>query len=136
MNWLATLGGEEWSEYNAWELHWTSDVWGGTFVFLGVLIVLSLWFFWASLSRVRSPWKKAFLYALRVFVLLLVAMVVLQPQLEFKKIQPLKNTIAVLLDDSKSMTIKTFPSEKSRGDLVRKVMESNKEYFETLEAGL
>ena len=132
MNRLATLWGEEWGEYNAWELHWTSDVWGGTFVFLGVLIVLSLWFFWASLSRIRSPWKKVFLYTLRVFVLLLVAIVVLQPQLEFKKIQPLKNTIAVLLDDSKSMTIKTFPSERPRGDLVRKVMEDNKEYFETL----
>ncbi len=132
MNWLATLWGEEWSEYNAWELHWTSDVWGGAFAFLGVLIVLSLWFFWTSLSRVRSPWKKTFLYVLRVVVLLLVAMVVLQPQLEFKKIQPLKNTLAVLVDDSKSMTIKTFPSEKSRGDLVRKVLESNQEYFETL----
>jgi hypothetical protein len=83
VNWLATLWGEEWSEYNAWELHWTSDLWGGAFVFLGVLIVLSLWFFWSSLSRVRSPWKKVFLYALRVFVLLLVAMVILQPQLEF-----------------------------------------------------
>lgn len=132
MNWLASLWGKEWSEYNAWELHWTSDVWGGTFAFLGVLIVLSLWFFWTSFSRVRSPWKKIFLYALRVVVLLLVAMVVLQPRLEFKKIQPLKNTIAVLIDDSKSMTIKTFPSEKSRGDLVRKVMEGNREYFETL----
>jgi uncharacterized membrane protein len=132
VNWLATLWGEEWNEYNAWELHWTSDVWGWTSAFLGVLIVLSLWFFWASLARVRSPWKKAFLYALRVAVLLLVAVVVLQPQLEFKKIQPLKNTVAVLLDDSKSMTIKTFPSEKSRGDLVRQVMENNKEYFEAL----
>ena len=132
MNWLATLWSEEWGEYNAWELHWASGVWGGTVAFLGVLIVLSLWFFWASLSRVRSPWKKTFLYALRVFVLFLVAVVVLQPQLEFKKIQPLKNTVAVLLDDSKSMTIKTFPSEKSRGDLVRKVMENNKDYFETL----
>ncbi|MDH5789490.1 MAG: glutamine amidotransferase [Nitrospinota bacterium] len=132
MNWLASLLGEEWSEYNAWELHWTSDVWGGTFVFLGVLIVLSLWFFWTSLARVRSPWKKIFLYTLRVIVLLLVALVVLQPRLEFKKIQPLKNTIAVLIDDSKSMTIKTFPSEKPRGDLVRKVMVGNKDYFETL----
>lgn len=132
MNWLASLWGEEWSEYNAWELHWASDVWGGTFAFLGVLIVLSLWFFWTSLSRVRSPWKKIFLYALRVVVLLLVAMVVLQPQVEFKKIQPLKNTVAVLIDDSKSMTIKTFPSEKSRGDLVRKVMEGNRDYFEAL----
>ncbi|MDH5458641.1 MAG: glutamine amidotransferase, partial [Nitrospinota bacterium] len=132
MNWLASLWGEEWSEYNAWELHWTSDVWGGTFVFLGVLIVLSLWFFWTSLARVRSPWKKIFLYTLRVIVLLLVALVVLQPRLEFKKIQPLKNTIAVLIDDSKSMTIKTFPSEKPRGDLVRKVMVGNKDYFETL----
>jgi hypothetical protein len=132
VNWLTSLWGEEWSEYNAWELHWTSDVWGGTFVFLGVLIVLSLWFFWTSLARVRSPWKKIFLYTLRVIVLLLVALVVLQPRLEFKKIQPLKNTIAVLIDDSKSMTIKTFPSEKPRGDLVRKVMAGNKDYFETL----
>ena len=132
MNWLATLWGEEWEEYNAWELHWASDVFWGTHVFLGALIVLSLWFFWSSLSRVRSLWKKTFLYALRVFVLLVVAIVILQPQLEFKKIQPLKNTIAVLLDDSKSMTIKTFPSEKSRSDLVRQVVERSSEYFEAL----
>ena len=132
MNWLASVWGEEWAEYNAWELHWTSDVFWGTFVFLGVLMVLSLWFFWTSLSRVRSPWKKTILYTLRVFVLLLVAVVVLQPQVEFKKIHPLKNTVAVLLDDSKSMTIKTFPSEKARGDLVRQVMENNREYFKAL----
>ncbi len=132
MNWLATLLGEEGNEYNAWELHWTSDVWGGTFIFLGALIVLALWFSWSSLARIRSPWKKAFLFGLRGVTLGVVAMAILQPQLEFKKIQSLKNTIAVLLDDSKSMTIKTFPSEKPRGDLVRKVMTGNREYFETL----
>jgi uncharacterized membrane protein len=132
VNWLATLWGEEWSEYNAWELHWAPEAWGGTFAFLAVLIVLSLWFFWTSLSRVRSPWKKLFLYALRVITLFLVALTVLQPQLEFKKIQPLKNTIAVLMDDTKSMGIKTFPSEKPRGHWVRRAMENNRDYFEKL----
>ena len=132
MNWLAAQFGEEWTEYNAWELHWTSDVWGGTFAFLGVLIVLSLWFLWTSLSRIRSPWKKAGFYALRAVTLLAVAVAILQPQLEFKKIQPLKNTIAVLLDDSKSMLIKTYPSEKSRGDRVRRALENNRKYFERL----
>lgn len=132
MNWLATRFGEEWGEYNAWELHWSSDIWGGTFVFLAVLIALSLWFFWTSLSRIRNPWKKIALYSLRVLTLAVVATVILQPQLEFKKIQPLKNTIAVLLDDSKSMTIKTAPSEKPRSDLLRKVLEANRDYFETL----
>nr|NIQ01186.1 hypothetical protein [Nitrospinaceae bacterium]NIR55213.1 hypothetical protein [Nitrospinaceae bacterium]NIS85640.1 hypothetical protein [Nitrospinaceae bacterium]NIT82485.1 hypothetical protein [Nitrospinaceae bacterium]NIU44690.1 hypothetical protein [Nitrospinaceae bacterium] len=87
MSWLGKFLGEEWREYNAWELHLAADQWTGTLIFLAVLTVGSLWFFWTSLSRIRSAWRKAILYALRVVVLALVLFVILQPQLEFKKIR-------------------------------------------------
>lgn len=110
------------NQYNAWEIHWAyHDAWA-----LGLLIFLMpvmLWFCWSSLKRVLSPVKKIFLFGLRLLILGLVFLVFLQPQIEFKKIQSLKNSIAVLLDDSKSMSIQTLPQEKPRSDLVRNFLE-------------
>ena len=37
-----------------------------------------------------------------------------------------------MLDNSKSLSIKTFPQEISRADLVRKTLEFNKKYFDQL----
>ncbi len=58
--------------------------------------------------------------------------ILLQPALEFKKSHVLKNTIAVLVDDTKSMSIKTFPSEQSRVDFVRQAFEKNQGVLESL----
>ena len=85
----------------------------------------ALWFFWVSLKRIHSPFRKALLISLRALTFFLLVFILLQPELEFKKSHILKNRIAVLVDDTKSMSIKTFPSEQSRADFVRQAFETN-----------
>jgi uncharacterized membrane protein len=106
------------TEYNEWGIRWGIEDMGLTLAVLGVLLPLSLWFFWTSLSRINSPIRKATLFALRVAAFILLTLVLLQPELEFRKTNSMRNSIAVLLDNSKSLSIKTFPEEKPRMDLV------------------
>lgn len=132
MNFIGKLFGQNWEEYNAWELHWALEGSRWILIALGVLAPLMLWFFWTSLRKVRNLPRKLFLYFLRVAVLALLALVILQPRLELKNIQPLKNSIAVLIDDSKSMTIKTFPEEVPRMQPVQKTLEANQPWLQQL----
>lgn len=132
MNFIGKLFGQNWEQYNAWELHWALDGIRWILVGLAVLTPPMLWAFWTSLRKVRSLPRKLFLYSLRLLVLALVLLVLLQPRLELKNIQPLKNTIAVLIDDSKSMLIKTFPEEVERMELVRRVLTAHEEWFRKL----
>jgi len=92
----------------------------------------ALWFFWVSLKRIHSPFRKTLLISLRALTFFLLVFILLQPELEFKKSHILKNRIAVLVDDTKSMSIKTFPSEQSRADFVRQAFETNQGVLESL----
>jgi len=96
------------------------------------VVPLALWFFWVSLKRIHSPFRKILLIGLRAFTFFLLIFILLQPELEFKKSHILKNTIAILVDDTKSMSIKTFPSEQSRVDFVRQAFETNQGVLESL----
>ncbi|SVD39201.1 uncharacterized protein METZ01_LOCUS392055, partial [marine metagenome] len=109
----------------------TKDLPSG-WVFLLFVFLLALWFFWTSLKRIHLPLRKTFIITLRIFVLSIVLFIFLQPELEFKKKHTLKNRIAVLVDDTKSMTIKTFPSEQSRIDFVRQAFKKNQNTLESL----
>jgi len=97
-----------------------------------VVAPLALWFFWTSLKRIQSPIRKIFLIAFRVLTFAVLVFMLLKPELEFKKSHTLKNSIAVLLDDTKSMSIKTFPSETPRIDFVRRTFEKNRNMLESL----
>ncbi len=96
------------------------------------VVPLALWFFWVSLKRIHSPFRKILLISLRALTFFLLIFILLQPELEFKKSHILKNSIAVLVDDTKSMSIKTFPSEQSRADFVRQAFETNQGVLESL----
>jgi len=104
------------------------------FAWILVLFVvpLALWFFWTSLKRIHSSLRKILLICLRTLTFFMVVFIFLQPELEFKKSHTLKNRIAVLVDDTKSMSIKTFPSEQSRIDFVRQAFEKNQGALESL----
>jgi hypothetical protein len=93
---------------------------------------LALWFFWTSLKRIHSPFRKALLISLRAFTFFLLILILLQPELEFRKSHTLKNRIAILVDSTKSMSIKTFPSEQPRIDFVRQAFEKNQGVLESL----
>ena len=132
MNFLIESLGLGLSEYNAWDIQWAPENAELVLAILAVLVPLALWFFWTSLSRIKSRLKKVFLFGLRVIAFLLIGLLLLKPELEFKKSHSLENSVAVLLDDSKSMSIKTFPAETGRIDLVRKTLEANRQYFSDL----
>ena len=135
MNGLAKLLGVDSEEYNYWQLHWSPEDPVVVLTVLGIVIPLALWFFWTSLNRVGSRSRKLLLFALRLGAFTLLLLVLLKPELEFRKSQFLKNSIAVLLDNSKSLSIKTkiFPDESSRIDLIKKALEANATYFKNLE---
>ncbi|MEK9627689.1 MAG: glutamine amidotransferase [Nitrospinota bacterium] len=132
MNLLAKLFGFDSSDYDQWQLNWNlEDPWL-ILVSLGLMIPLALWFSWTSLRRIGSAPKKVFLFSLRALALTLLFFILLRPELEFKKSHSLKNHIAVLLDNSKSLSIKTFPEDVSRIDFVKRTLEFNEKYFEKL----
>ena len=132
MNGLAKIFGFDSKGYDQWQVNWAPEDPWLIAISLGLMMPLALWFFWTSLRRVGSKPKKVFLFFLRVVAFVLLLVILLRPELEFKKSHSLKNHIAILLDNSKSLSIKTFPKEVPRIDLVRKTLESNKEYFDQL----
>ena len=132
MNGLAKIFGFDSKDYDQWQVNWAPEDPWLIAISLGLMMPLALWFFWTSLRRVGSKPKKVFLFFLRVVTFVLLLVILLRPELEFKKSHSLKNHIAILLDNSKSLSIKTFPKEVPRIDLVRKTLESNKEYFDQL----
>jgi uncharacterized membrane protein len=133
MNFLEKILGIAWEDIENWGIHWAYDGSEWVLALLGFLIVIALRYFWTSLRRITSPLKKYFIFFLRVVTFALLLLTLLQPSLEFNKARTIKNSIAVLLDDSKSMTIKTFPQEKMRMDLVSEAMAINEGVFENLE---
>lgn len=132
MKFIFELLGLSFEEFTDWEIRWGPDEVGWILAVVIFLVPAALVFFWTSLARIRSRYKKAFLFSLRVLTFILLMLVLFRPELEFNKSRLLKNTIAVLLDDSKSLSIKTFPEEKPRLDIVRRVLQNNRDYFEKL----
>ncbi len=129
MKLLSWLGA---GEYNAWELHWGAGDAFWPILILAILIPLTLWFFWFSLSNIPSRPKKFFLFGLRVATLILLLVVTLQPQLELKHVLPMRNTVAVLIDDSKSLGVKTYPQGEPRLELVKEALKGSREFFDEL----
>jgi uncharacterized membrane protein len=116
--------------YKQWELHWSPEDPLMTFVLLGIFIPIGLWFFWTSLNRVSIRSRKLLLLGLRLAVFILLLLILLKPELEFRKSDSLKNSIIVLLDNSKSLSIKT--DEFQRIDLIKKTLATNAAYLEEL----
>lgn len=119
-------------DYNAWELHWSSGDALWPVLMLAILFPLTLWFFWFSLSRLLSTRKKILLFSLRITALVLLLLVTLQPRIELKHVLPQRNAVAVLIDDSKSLGVKTFPDGLPRMQLIRDAIEQSGDFFDRL----
>lgn len=132
MNGLTKLLGLDPNEYNHWQLHGTTEDPVMVLSVLVIVIPLALWFFWTSLNRVGSRSRKIILFSIRLIAFAVLLTIALKPELEFRKSQSLKNSIAVLLDNSKSLSIKTFPNEIPRIDLIKNALRDNASYFENL----
>jgi len=120
------------AEFNEIGLRWVTQDLTPVWLVVLVLVPVALWFFWTSLGRIQSPTRKIFLIVLRTLTFAVLVFLLLKPELEFRKSQMLKNAVVVLLDDSKSLSIKTFPSETPRINLVRQALEKNHKALESL----
>ncbi|MFL2915640.1 MAG: glutamine amidotransferase [Nitrospinia bacterium] len=127
---LAKLLGIDSEVYNQWQLHWLQEDSVEILLLLGIAIPSALWFFWGSLSRVDSRPRKLLFFGLRLAAFSLLLLILLKPELEFRKSESLKNSIVVLLDNSKSLSIKT--NESPRIDLIKKTLTTNASYLEKL----
>ena len=132
MNTLIEWFGLDSGQFNEVTLNFVTKDMSLVWILALVLVPLALWFFWTSLKRIQSPLRKIFLISLRLLTFLLLVFILLKPELEFKKSHILKNSIAVLVDDTKSMSVKTFPLEIPRVDFVRQALEKNREKLELL----
>ena len=130
MNSLAKLLGVDSEVYNQWQLHLSQEDPVVILFLLSIVIPSALWFFWTSLSRLDYRPKKFLFFGLRLAAFTLLLLILLKPELEFRKSEPLKNSIVVLLDNSKSLSIKT--NESPRIDLIKKTLTTNASYLKKL----
>ena len=132
MNTLIEWFGLDSGQFNEVTLNFVTKDMSLVWILALVLVPLALWFCWTSLNQIGSQLLKTFLISLRLLVFLLLVFLVLKPELEFKKSRILKNNIAGLVDDTKSMSIKSFPSENPRIDFVRQTLKKNRGELESL----
>jgi uncharacterized membrane protein len=120
------------NQFNEVVLNLTAKDLTSTWLLFSILITLALWFFWTSLNRIHSAFHKVLLIGLRALIFFFLLFILLKPELEFKNSYILKNRIAVLVDDTKSMSIKTFPSEQPRIDFVSQAFGRNWDALKSL----
>jgi len=77
------------------------------------LILLAFWFYRKTTRPLTLPWK-AFFITLRASTLLLLGFCLLEPGVIVSEVVPQETYVAVLVDDSQSMTIEDQSSKPSR----------------------
>ena len=81
-------------------------------------------------SRVKSPWRRVGLIGLRTLATCCVLVVFLEPAVELRQVAREPNRIAVLVDDSLSMTLATSPDAPNRRDVAEQVISDSEATFD------
>ena len=98
-------------------------------VWIGLALVA--WAAWRNLDRIPGGYRRIGLYALRMAGALLLLLLVLQPALELRKVLWRKTHLAVLVDDSRSMTLKAG-DDTTRSAAVQAWFEAHADQFDAL----
>jgi uncharacterized membrane protein len=86
-----------------------------------------------SVKDLKSRNKRLLLAALRTIALFFILFIIFQPKLELREVEKIKSKMAVLLDDSLSMSLKLDSKELSRYESLKKFISEDKGYFKKLE---
>ena len=97
------------------------------------LAVAALYFSWFGIKAIYPVTKRLLLLALRFIAVVLIVLLLLQPQIEQKEVIKLKNKVVCLLDNSKSMTLKGGDTGISRFQLVSDFFKDNASFIEELQ---
>ena len=97
------------------------------------LTVAALYFSWFGIKAIYPITKRLLLFALRFIAVVLIVLLLLQPQIEQKEVIKLKNKVVCLLDNSKSMTLKGGDTGITRFQLVSNFFKDNSSFIKELE---
>ena len=95
-----------------------------------VLALLALFFSWNSLRGVPSLRHRVQIFSLRLVAITAIVLMILEPQLEMEEMARIKNTVAILIDHSRSMSLKD--KGESRLETVRKFLSGNADFLRSL----
>src|SRR5688500_18861739 len=105
--------------------------WGRVGLWLGTIAVAAIaglgW--WST--RNLGPWRRAAIVGLRTGAAALALVVFLQPAIELRQVAREPNRIAILIDDSRSMTLRQTPDHPSRQERVRALLDASQGTIES-----
>ena len=95
------------------------------FALLVVLIIAGVWWTYASTTRAVSKNWKTFFISLRSLVLILLLFCLLRPIMTIIQVSPQESYLAVVIDDSQSMSIQDLEGSQSRQQAVKQMLFDN-----------
>ncbi len=100
------------------------------------LAITVLYFSWLGIKNISPVSKRLLLFALRFVAVILMVILLLQPQIERKEVLQLKNRVVCLVDNSASMTLKGGDTGITRFQLVNNFFKDNAAFIEDLQNDL
>lgn len=126
---LAAPATAEFNEYR-WVL---LSPWGRLGLALGgTAVVVIVGLAWRA-TRGAQGWRRALMIGLRAGAAVTALVVFLEPAVELRQVAREPNRIAVLVDDSRSMSLREDPAGPSRIDRVRQLLAASKDTLATWE---
>jgi uncharacterized membrane protein len=125
IGWLVGAAAPDASDFN--EHRWVVLApWGRAGIALGGLTVVAvLVLSWLSSRRVVSPWRRATLLGLRAGAAACAAILFLEPAIELRQVAREPNRVAVLVDDSLSMSLRDQADGPTRAQRARSIVEES-----------
>lgn len=124
----AAPAGSDFNEYR-WVL---LAPWGRLGLTLGVVAVAAVIVLgWRASARLASPWRRAALIGLRTAAATAALILFLEPAVELRQVAREPNRIAVLVDDSLSMSLAEDTDGPTRAQRARALIEASAGTFET-----
>ena len=127
--WVVQTSAPATSDFN--EYHWVLlSPWQRLGLVLGggcaVLVVLLAW---RSSRRIASPWRRAALIGLRIAAVGGALLLFLQPAIELRQVAREPNRIAILVDESRSMSLREKPDGPRRIERARDIIARSADTF-------
>ncbi|HEU0029751.1 MAG TPA: glutamine amidotransferase [Kofleriaceae bacterium] len=126
---LAAPGATDFNEYR-WVM---LAPWGRIGLALGGAVVLAIVALSWRASRGASAWRRATLIGLRTAAAVAALVIFLEPAVELRQVAREPNRIAIVVDDSRSMSLAETPSGPTRIQRVRQLLAESKPTLEAWE---
>ncbi|HEU5056896.1 MAG TPA: glutamine amidotransferase [Kofleriaceae bacterium] len=128
--WLVDAAAPDTSDFN--EHRWVVLApWGRAGIALGGLTIAAvLVLSWLSSARVVSPWRRAALLGLRAGAAACAVILFLEPAIELRQVAREPNRVAVVVDDSLSMSLRDQADGPTRAQRARAIIEKSADTFE------